>query len=155
MHDRNKQTGAALVVGLVLLLALTILGISGINMAALELRMAGNEQAQQLAFQAAETGLDVAFSGPVNMAAPVTYNNVPVGDGSTEFTVQLSCAGTSRVPDGAYSENLSARAIHFDATATGEFPTRNATTTLTQSIYIIGPAPGNPNFDPDSTTAGC
>jgi Tfp pilus assembly protein PilX len=155
MHVNTHQSGAALVVGLVLLLALTLLGISGVNMATLELRMAGNQQAQQLAFQAAETGLDVAFSGPVDMAAPVTYNNVPVGDGSAEFTAQLACAGTSRVPDGIYSENLSARAIHFDATATGLHPNRNATATVTQSIYIIGPAPGNPNFDPASAGGGC
>jgi hypothetical protein len=89
------------------------------------------------------------------MAAPVTYNNVPVGDGSSEFTSQLTCAGISRVPDGIYSENLSARAIHFDATATGVQANRNATATVTQSIYIIGPAPGNPNFDPSSSGVGC
>jgi hypothetical protein len=89
------------------------------------------------------------------MAAPVAYNNVPVGDGSAEFTAQLICAGTSRVPDGIYSENLSARAIHFDASATGVHPNRNATATVTQSIYIIGPAPGNPNFDPASVGGGC
>lgn len=155
MHARTEQHGAALVVGLVLLLALTLLGVSGVNMATLELRMAGNEQAQQQAFQAAETGLDVAFSGRVDMAAPVVYSNMPVGDGATEFTAQLTCAGVSRVPDGAYSENISARAIHFDATASGAYPSRNATSTLTQSIYIVGPAPGNPNFNPAAAPAGC
>lgn len=155
MHDRNKQSGAALVIGLILLLVLTVLGASGVNMATLELRMAGNEQARQLAFQAAETGIDVAFSGPVSMTGPVTYNDVAVGDGSAEFTAQLVCAGTSRVPDGIYSENVTARAIHFDAASTGEHPTRNATINLSQSIYIVGPAPGNPTFNPDVSPVGC
>ena len=55
---RPAQRGAALVVGLVLMLVLTVLGISGLNTATLELVMASNTQSQQLAFQAAETGID-------------------------------------------------------------------------------------------------
>ena len=50
-----RQKGAALIVGLVLLLVLTVLGVSGINMASLELQMTGNTQAAQVAFQAAES----------------------------------------------------------------------------------------------------
>jgi hypothetical protein len=50
----QRQNGAALVVGLLLLMVLTLLAISGMNTASLELVMAGNTQYQQNAFQAAE-----------------------------------------------------------------------------------------------------
>ena len=148
------QKGAALVVGLVLLLVLTLLGISGMNMATLELTIAGNTQAQQLAFQAAETGIDIALSGPVDTAAPYVYPTQLLGDGSYEVDARIECTGTTRVPDGIYSANLSARAIHFDATATGRGP-RNAVSTHTQSIYIIGPDSGNPNFNPTVSPGAC
>src|SRR5690606_19538894 len=69
----SRQQGAALVVGLVLLLVMTVLGVSGMNTATLELVMAGNAEAQQDAFQAAETGIDVAISRRNwTTAAPVT-----------------------------------------------------------------------------------
>jgi type IV pilus assembly protein PilX len=152
---RSRQTGAALVIGLVLLMVLTVLGVSGINMATLELNMAGNEQAQQLAFQAAETGIDVALSGRVDTAAPVRYDAIAVGDGAAQFDAELACVGTSRVPVGAFSENLAARAIHFEASSVGSHATRNATSRLTQSIYIVGPAPGAANFDPAASPSGC
>ncbi|MDX1562480.1 MAG: PilX N-terminal domain-containing pilus assembly protein [Gammaproteobacteria bacterium] len=152
--SQSRQRGAALIVGLVLMLVLTVLGVSGMNMATLELTMANNSQAQQVAFQAAESGIDFAMSGPVNTTGPVTYTSQYLGDGSYEFDASISCAGTSRVPDGAYSEDLSARAIHFDATATGRGP-RNAVSVHTQSVYIVGPAPGNPNFNPAVSPGAC
>jgi len=150
-----RQRGAALIVGLVMLLVLTILGISGMNMATLELQMAGNTQAQELAFQAAETGIDVALSGPVNTSGPIDYTDIPVGDGDAMYTASIACAGTTRVPDGVYSANLSARAIHFDAQSTGSHDVRGAVSRHTQSVYIVGPDPGNPNFNPAVSPGAC
>jgi len=54
---RSRQRGAALVVGLILLLILTVLGITGVVTAALELQMSGNTQFQERSFQAAEYGI--------------------------------------------------------------------------------------------------
>lgn len=56
--NAQKQGGAALVVGLVLLLVLTVLGISTMSTASLDLAMAGNDQFAENAFQLAETGAD-------------------------------------------------------------------------------------------------
>lgn len=53
----QRQTGAALVVGLVLLLIMTVLGVSSIRTATLQERMAGNLRDNNLAFQAAEAAL--------------------------------------------------------------------------------------------------
>jgi type IV pilus assembly protein PilX len=72
-----RQQGAALVIGLILLLVLTLLAITGMSVATLELRMAGNEQYQERAFQAAEAGLERAISqGVYNTNVRIgTYDN--------------------------------------------------------------------------------
>ena len=68
------QRGAALVVGLLLLLVLTILAISGMTTASLEMLMAGNEQYQERAFQAADSAVERAITAGI-------YNtNATVGD---------------------------------------------------------------------------
>jgi hypothetical protein len=58
---RASQRGAALVVGLLLLLVLTLLAVSGMNTASVELVMAGNTQYYQNAFQAAETAIEQGY----------------------------------------------------------------------------------------------
>src|SRR3954467_5980165 len=50
--------GAALVIGLLLLVVITLLAIGGMNSASVELVLAGNTQRQALAFQASEVGIE-------------------------------------------------------------------------------------------------
>ena len=52
-----KQNGAALIVSLVILVLMTLLGLSSIRTSALEEKMATNLRDQELAFQAAEIAL--------------------------------------------------------------------------------------------------
>ena len=56
-----RQQGAALVVGLVLLVVVTVLAVSGMNTATTELAMGRNDQNYENACQAAETGLEQAL----------------------------------------------------------------------------------------------
>lgn len=56
-----RQQGAALVVGLLLLVIITLLAVTGMTTANTELIMAGNEQQRQNGFRAAETGVDAAI----------------------------------------------------------------------------------------------
>ena len=53
----QKQSGAVLVVGLVLLLILTVIGLASIRGSDLQERMAGNMRDRNIAFQSAEAGL--------------------------------------------------------------------------------------------------
>jgi type IV pilus assembly protein PilX len=62
---RQNERGAALVVGLLLLLVLTILAVSGMTTASLEMLMAGNEQYQERAFQAADSGVERAITAGI------------------------------------------------------------------------------------------
>ncbi|HEY5624174.1 MAG TPA: pilus assembly PilX N-terminal domain-containing protein [Gammaproteobacteria bacterium] len=142
----ERQKGAALVVGLVLLMVLTILGISGMNTATLELTMASNAQFQQDAFQAAETGIDIAISS-AQLGNAINGQNIVVppttlGDGVSTAESITTFELATPVPDRAFSlgegSTGSVQAYHFDVVATGMGP-RNATSTHTQSFYVIGP----------------
>lgn len=53
----NRQKGAVLIVGLIMLLLLTIIGLASIRGSELQERMAGNTRDKNLAFQAAEAGV--------------------------------------------------------------------------------------------------
>jgi type IV pilus assembly protein PilX len=54
---KGRQTGAALVVALLMLLVMTVLGIASMGVTRMEERMAGNARDMDLAFQGAEAGL--------------------------------------------------------------------------------------------------
>jgi Tfp pilus assembly protein PilX len=53
----NRQTGVVLVISLIMLLALTLIGVTSSNVTGLEERMAANSKDKNLAFQAAESAL--------------------------------------------------------------------------------------------------
>lgn len=57
LHSRSFQCGAALIVSLILLLVMTLLGVSAMQGTVLEEKMAGNFRDRELAFQAAEAAL--------------------------------------------------------------------------------------------------
>jgi Tfp pilus assembly protein PilX len=76
---RARQQGAALVVGLLLLLVLTILAISGMTTASLEMLMAGNEQYQERAFQAADSAVERAITAGIYNTNATVGNYAPSG----------------------------------------------------------------------------
>lgn len=139
---QSRQTGAALIVGLILLLVLTMLGISGMQTSTFELLQAGNTQFAQNAFQAAETGIDRAiYTGGLNTAVPVQIPETPVEPGSVStFTSETRFAVTTNVPQGLFSLGSGGgfQAFHFDINSTGR-SARNARSDHTQSFYVVGP----------------
>jgi hypothetical protein len=58
---QQQQQGAVLLMSLVLLIVLTLMGISALDSTKLETRMAANVQQDHAAFQAASAGLDQAY----------------------------------------------------------------------------------------------
>ena len=143
----RPQDGAALVIGLLLLLVLTILAISGMTTATLELQMAGNTQYKERAFQAAETGIEQALdTATFNTSTAHAAVNQPVdttvgttNDDSYDFNMEFDRqTGTTMVPGGGYSMGTGFQAYHFNIESTGRSE-RGAEATHTQSVYIIGP----------------
>lgn len=142
----HKQRGAALVVGLILLMVLTVLGVSGMNTSTLELTMASNAQFQQDAFQAAETGIDIAIESRGYSTVPNAPGNfipvTPLGDGTYTTQAVTTFQQTTPVPDLGFSGGEGVQggiqAFHFDVVSIGIGP-RGATSTHNQSFYQIGP----------------
>jgi type IV pilus assembly protein PilX len=143
--SQQSQRGAALVVGLLLLVVLTLLAISGMNTATLDLQMAGNEQSYQNAFQAAETGIEQAIASGnynTNAATVIPVTNVPGSTDTFQARTEFNCT-TGKSPVRGYSMGISGpgatyTAYHFDTTSVGN-SSRNSTSTHVQSFYIVGP----------------
>ncbi len=57
---KQKQQGVVLVISLIMLLVMTLIGITGMNTTILEEKMAGNFRDKGIAFQAAESALKTA-----------------------------------------------------------------------------------------------
>ena len=55
--NHQKQTGSILVIGLILLVVISFIGLSSISSSGLELKMANNDRHRQVALQAAEAAL--------------------------------------------------------------------------------------------------
>ncbi|GLW61558.1 hypothetical protein Hthe01_19070 [Hydrogenophilus thermoluteolus] len=75
--SRKKEQGVALIVALVLLLVITLLGVSGVQNVALEEKMAAATFDRNLAFQAAEAALRVgeAVAEAQSKTAPPSYTD--------------------------------------------------------------------------------
>jgi Tfp pilus assembly protein PilX len=73
----NEQKGMALVVALIMLLVLTLIGISAISMTTFETNIAGNERIYNLAFYTADGGIE-NFRGRVSNGE-FTYSAIDTG----------------------------------------------------------------------------
>lgn len=152
----SRQSGAALVVALIILLVLTLLGVSAMNTTSLEEKMAANSQEFNRAFQAADSGVAAAYRkvNTTNLTAPQT-------DGTPALTISGTAASGARYvaryvessnpPLNSGYDPTSFKAYYFDVQSTGynvATGTGNATaaTTGTTStvvlnggLYQIGP----------------
>ena len=70
LSSPRRQSGAVLIVAMIILVILTLLGVTAMNTTSLQERIASNTQEQVHAFQAAETGLNQADSPRLLAAAP-------------------------------------------------------------------------------------
>jgi type IV pilus assembly protein PilX len=140
--NRARQQGAALVVGLVLLIVLTILAVSGVFTSTMELRMVRNAQNQERAFQAAEVAVEDALANPVlSTSAPYIQDPIDVPNSPGDrYSYELQFVGQYPLGTGmtGFSIGTSFQAYHFQVDATGNGPD-NAISNQTQSFYVIGP----------------
>src|SRR5689334_5739850 len=89
--SRNRQSGAALVVGLILLIVITIMAVSSMNTASLDLIMAGNEQFRGRAFTAAEAGIEQAWiGGTFDTSTDYSIAATATGFGSDKYKYEIT-----------------------------------------------------------------
>lgn len=98
----REQQGVALVMALVILLIMTLLGITAMGTSSLEEKMAGNIQEATRAFEAAESGLNSAFtdSSAFNLNAPTTKSYTFDSSKSGSAGVTTTYLNTTNVPRG-------------------------------------------------------
>ena len=99
----SKQRGATLVVALIMLVLLTLFALSAANTSNTNLRIVGNMQERNDAFDAAQLLIETAISSPLFSTNPANALAVPCGtantlcadvngDGVSEFTAKLNPA---------------------------------------------------------------
>lgn len=71
---RHGEHGSALIISLLILVVLTLIGVTAVGTSGMEEKMAGNERDQQVAFQAAEVALRSAESAIANLASTAGFD---------------------------------------------------------------------------------
>ncbi|MEM9386121.1 MAG: PilX N-terminal domain-containing pilus assembly protein [Pseudomonadota bacterium] len=132
------QRGAALVVGLVLLLVMTLLGVTGISSNTLDLVMAGNTQHSQDAFEAAESAIQAeVLRGPLeDIAVPRTTEDYQFAAGVTADTT--TTYNSTQLPPPGYSLT-EYRSDHYQIDSLGE-SARGARSNHLQGFYVVVPS---------------
>ncbi len=149
MNRTSRQHGAALVIGLLLLLVLTILAVSGMNSASLEFVMAGNEQYRANAFSAAEAGIERTLDSGVFNPAVLTQNLNGAATATDNWaTVTTTQLGGNALPALWGNSWNSFATYHFEVVSTGT-AVRNATAVNTQGVAIIAPWDPTVQNDPN------
>jgi type IV pilus assembly protein PilX len=149
LRSRARQQGAALVIGLILLMVLTLLAVSSMNTASLEFIMAGNEQYRSNAFQAAEAGIEQSIvQGAFNPdagAQALAGNNTANDAWAVRINLPLG-----NVPQPALWGNSwnSFSTYHFEVVSTGT-STRGATAVNTQGVAFFAPFTPSVQNDPN------
>ncbi|HXQ64038.1 MAG TPA: PilX N-terminal domain-containing pilus assembly protein, partial [Steroidobacteraceae bacterium] len=116
-----RARGAALAVGLVLLLVLTVLAVASVRTARRDVGRSADAMYETETFEAAERALGLAIRSTVpNPGAPAV--TVPVarpGSGGDSYRVEFNPAiGVTGVPDGfSLGEGVGFKAFHLDVTA--------------------------------------
>jgi len=141
LKSPQRQQGAALMVGLVMLLVLTLLGVSNMRMTTLELRMSANTQNRNQAFQAAASAIAPALNqfDSGNIATPQVFNNIfnSVNANSSADAVVIYQGRTSG--SGCPGTSFRFDCTHFEIQTTGRHNSSNAVSRQVQGVYTLSP----------------
>ncbi len=135
MNTLNKQKGVVLVIGLLMLLVITIVGVTAMSSTTSNERMAANNQFQTISFQAAESAIHsvarpqelspalISFPNPratQNFAYDIDMNNA----GATTVNVQASadiqfCGEMDSIGTQLGSKSINIKERIYDVFGTG------------------------------------
>lgn len=138
--SRQQQTGAALIISLILLMVLTVLAVSTMRTASLGLLMAGNAQYRETAYQLAQSGIDAVMRrgdpGVLpDCTVPAADPVVAVPELNGRYATTMCYRGETFITPG-YSATLPT--LNFEVASTGTTDQRDARVRLVQGYTIIG-----------------
>ena len=113
LSSPQKQQGVTLVMSLVILITLTMLGLSSIQRTTSELAMAGNQRESSLMFQAAEVGLESAEDYIGTSKTNADYSNASLGLYSVNAS-DTAYAGPQYLVDSTWATNSQASTTSLD-----------------------------------------
>lgn len=151
----QRQDGAALVVGLILLLILTVLGVSGLGTATTEVRLADNTKQREYAFQSAESAVsaDLARGGVLVIGGDEVENDIlrtrnytyahrdaegSVADANVGVQVATHYRGRGNPPNGYEIGRF--QSVHF-VSHSAATAARGARSSVRQGFLIPAPTP--------------
>lgn len=135
-----RQRGAALAIGLILLVVLTLLAFAGMNAATTELAMAGNEQFRKSASHAAAAGIEQAIASLRNV--PTVAGSAPReldGDLRADSTIEKYQTETVYIGDEVGLPQSSVDkfvGLHFEIASTG-ISARGAQDGQVQGVFVV------------------
>lgn len=151
--SRQHQTGAVLIISLIILLAMTLLGVASMNTSMMQERMASNAQNTNITFQAAESAVSSVISTVVGgVQTPLsdamgdngvvgTTGNITaydVSDPGVDANFQVTYLGVVTLTSGnsmdSDTNSISVQVQRFDIAGTGTVTATNAQTVIRQGI---------------------
>lgn len=143
--NRQQQSGAVLLVSLLMLLVMTIIGITTMNTARLEEKMAANSMNMNKSLQASESAVDAALNDVNNLVTVLNTGasltvNVNLGDPFVSASAIITYKGATNAPGFSLGNNQGSFSTYqFETIGTGSVPSANATTVTGQGVYRVGP----------------
>lgn len=144
----DKQRGAVLVMALVMMTVLTLIGVSSMNSSTIELKVSSNTQQHDIAFQAAQSIIDIAAS-PDTPLNTNDYQVFETDDTQPGYEQNLAYTGSSgkssasaittwvgcKTQIGSSLEQGKAPVVNFfNVNATGSTVTGSATSVQMQGV---------------------
>ncbi len=141
----GRQSGAVLVVSLILLVVLTLLGLTSMRTTSLEEKMASNSQRSVAALQAAGSGLVDALQDD-NLSTVGTMPAVTKTMGGASVTYQSTYLGSTQPPLDARSSASELVAHHYDVQATGTVGSGHTASEVDVNggMFVLSRAAGGP-----------
>lgn len=99
---KKQQQGAALMMALVILLIMTLIGLSALQTSSLDMKIAANKQEKVAAYHIAETGLELAFEhSDINLLDVENYSYTagPGTLGMAGSTVSMTIERYEPIPE--------------------------------------------------------
>lgn len=145
MQTLHHQSGAVLIISLIMLLVMTIIGVTAMRSSTLEEKMAANTMNYNITFHAAESAIENALDDTTSLVQAIVTNspvsvNLDVGDSSITSNANVTYLGSGIALGFSLGQNASAFSSYsFDATGTASRANSGANVSMSQGVRRIGP----------------
>lgn len=145
MQTLHQQSGAVLIISLIMLLVMTIIGVTAMRSSTLEEKMAANTMNYNITFHAAESAIENALDDTTSLVQAIVTNSpvsvdLDVGDSSITSNADVTYLGSGIALGFSLGQNASAfSSYRFDATGTASRANSGANVSMSQGVRRIGP----------------